>query len=186
MVSAGRVNRTKRRNEIFSPIFATFSFTTSPRGTPPSPGRSSASSTSFGSFPFTAAATVRTNSRKSSVLATKSVSQFTSTSAADPGATWAATTPSDAILDAFFAAAARPFLRSTSTAVSMSPPDSVRAFLQSIIPAPVFSRSSRTISAVICILFLSWANVGLAEATPPRRRVSVRLRSPPRLPPRWR
>jgi len=175
-----------RRNEIFSPIFATFSFSMSAKETPPSPGRSNASETSFGSFPFTVAAIRLTNSWKSSVLATKSVSQFTSTSAADPGATWAATTPSEAIRDAFFAAAARPFFRRTSTASSRLPPDSVRAFLQSIIPAPVFSRSSRTNSAGICILVLSWSNVRLAEAIPRPRRESLRLRYLRGSPPRWR
>src|SRR3954463_13955560 len=59
---------------------------------------------------------------------------------------------------AFLAAAARPFLRSTSTAFSISPWDSPRADLQSIIGAPVRSRSCFTIWAVTSI------------ATPPSER----------------
>src|SRR6185312_14084393 len=56
---------------------------------------------------------------------------------------------------AFLAAWARPFLRSASTAVSMLPFASLRAFLQSIIPAPVRSRSSLTIWAVISMTLFS-------------------------------
>ena len=50
---------------------------------------------------------------------------------------------------AFLAAAASPFLRNQSTASSSAPSVSVSAFLQSIMPAPVFSRSSLTSEAVI-------------------------------------
>src|SRR5436190_5815431 len=59
--------------------------------------------------------------------------------------------PSLAVRPAFLAAAASPFLRSVSRAFSTSPPLSARADLQSIIPAPVSSRSLRTISAEISI-----------------------------------
>src|SRR5947209_11052282 len=59
---------------------------------------------------------------------------------------------------AFLAAAARPFLRSESTAVSMFPFASCKAFLQSIIPAPVRSRSSLTIWAVISMTTYLLAN----------------------------
>src|SRR5947199_886176 len=59
--------------------------------------------------------------------------------------------PSLAVLPAFLAAAASPFLRSASRAFSRSPPHSVSAALQSMIPAPVSSRSLRTISAEISI-----------------------------------
>src|SRR5437762_12301386 len=59
--------------------------------------------------------------------------------------------PSLAVRPAFLAAAASPFLRRVSRAFSRSPPHSVRADLQSIIPAPVSSRSLRTISAEISI-----------------------------------
>jgi hypothetical protein len=46
------------------------------------------------------------------------------------------------------AALESPFLRSQSIAASMLPSVSSRAFLQSIMPAPVFSRRSFTIAAV--------------------------------------
>src|SRR4051812_10221232 len=52
-----------------------------------------------------------------------------------------------------------PFLRSTTMAPSMSPLDSVRAFLQSIIGAPVFSRSSFTCVAdtfAMVVLIITW------------------------------
>ena len=49
---------------------------------------------------------------------------------------------------AFLAAEAVPFLRRISTAASMSPLASVSAFLQSIKPAPVISRSLPTSAAV--------------------------------------
>ena len=100
---------------------------------------------------LTSAAISFASPTKSSVLATKSVSQFTSTSAPEFPSTWAQTTPSEAIREDFFAAAARPFVRRWSIAASMSPSDAVSAALQSIRPAPVFSRSSLTIPDVICI-----------------------------------
>src|ERR1700688_840572 len=59
------------------------------------------------------------------------------------------TRPSAATRPAFFAAFAKPFLRSQSTATSIFPSVSVNAALQSIMPAPVFSRSSFTICGVI-------------------------------------
>ena len=76
-----------------------------------------------------------------SLRATKSVSEFTSTTAAD--------VPPDGDADQAFGRDAagllggleRPFARSQSIAASMSPLVSTSAFLQSIMPAPVFSRS---------------------------------------------
>src|SRR5512135_1424004 len=56
--------------------------------------------------------------------------------------------PSAAMRSAFLAEAARPFLRSHSMAASISPLFSSRAFLQSIMPRPVFSRSAFTSLAV--------------------------------------
>src|SRR5258706_10779563 len=50
---------------------------------------------------------------------------------------------------AFLAAAARPFLRRNSAACSMLASVSVRAFLQSDMPAPVRSRRSLIMAAVI-------------------------------------
>jgi hypothetical protein len=61
------------------------------------------------------------------------------------------TLPSFVALPERFAAVAAPFFLKLSIATAISPPASVRAFLQSIIPSPVFSRNSATIPAVIVI-----------------------------------
>src|SRR5436853_664349 len=58
-------------------------------------------------------------------------------------------TPSDAARAPRFAACAWPFTRRISIALSTSPSDSTSALLQSIIPAPVRSRSSLTSLAEI-------------------------------------
>ena len=82
---------------------------------------------------------------KSSFLATKSVSEFSSTRAPPE----VATSPAVASRSApRLAALAAPLVRSTSTAASKSPSASSSAFLQSIIPAPVVSRSFLTSAAV--------------------------------------
>src|SRR5580704_14711687 len=57
------------------------------------------------------------------------------------------TEPSLVTRVAFFAATETPFLRRITTACSISPLASVRACLQSIIGAPVFSRRSFTCAA---------------------------------------
>jgi len=116
---------------------------------PPFIGSSIASSTSRGPFVFTSWAISFANAANSPVFATKSVSQLTSTSVPKFPSTWATTSPSEAIRDDFLAAAASPFLRRKSIAPSMSPPAEASAALQSIRPAPVFSRSSLTIPDVI-------------------------------------
>ena len=67
--------------------------------------------------------------------------------------------PSAATRPAFFAALARPLVRSQSTAASMSPLVSVSAALQSIMPAPVFSRSSFTMLAVMSPSYLTFVRV---------------------------
>ena len=97
-----------------------------------------------------------TNVLKSAFLATKSVSELTSIRApTEPSSvTYASTRPSAAILPAFFSAAARPFSLRYSTAFSISPLDSVRAFLQSIIPQPVLSLKSFTSLAVNILNYL--------------------------------
>ena len=89
-----------------------------------------------------------------SFLATKSVSAFTSTTTAffSSAVTLVITIPSAAIRPAFLVAPASPFSLRNSTALSMSPSVAARAFLQSIIPAPVISRNSFTIAAVTAIL----------------------------------
>src|SRR5690606_34871800 len=75
--------------------------------------------------------------------------------------------PSRASRPARFAAFAAPFARRRSTAFSMSPPVSSSAFLHSIIPAPVRSRSSFTCSAVIAISLLSSPVQDQGAASPP-------------------
>src|SRR5258708_37244037 len=96
-------------------------------------------------------ATSFTRAWNSAVLATKSVSQLISTSTPilPPGWMYAPTRPSQAARPAFLAAAARPFLRRISRALWASPLASTSADLHSIMPAPVSSRSLRTISAEI-------------------------------------
>ncbi len=94
-------------------------------------------------------ATASVKARKLPSLATKSVSELISTSTALPPACAAATRPSAVTRSAFLSALARPDLRSHSAAASMLPVFSVSAFLHSIMPAPVRSRSSLTREAVI-------------------------------------
>src|SRR3989442_331550 len=115
-------------------------------------------------------ATSRTNCLKSSVRATKSVSQFTSTSTPTRPLKWmyASTSPSDASRPARVSALAAPFLRSTSTAFSRSPPASSSARLQSIIPAPVRARSSATCFAPTSFTLATVAHSSIR--TPPSRR----------------
>mmetsp|Transcript_2275 Transcript_2275/g.5688 ORF Transcript_2275/g.5688 Transcript_2275/m.5688 type:complete len:252 (-) Transcript_2275:5-760(-) len=88
-------------------------------------------------------------------LATKSVSQLTSTitPSFEPVWMYVSMIPSLAARPAFLSAEARPFWRSISVALSMSPSCSSSAFLQSIIPAPVMSRRVFTVlaSTVACI-----------------------------------
>ena len=98
------------------------------------------------------AATLRTMSWNCSLRATKSVSELTSTMAATLPAAVTPTRPSAATRPAFLAAFDRPFLRSQSMAFSMSPSVSVSAALQSIMPAPVLSRSSFTMLALIVVM----------------------------------
>src|SRR5919106_2109680 len=88
----------------------------------------------------------RASARKSSVFATKSVSQLISTMAPIRPPPWmyASTTPSEAARPARLAAAAWPRSRRSSTARSKSPSASWSARLESIIPAPVSSRSRLT------------------------------------------
>src|SRR5580692_9334432 len=85
----------------------------------------------------------------SGVLATKSVSQFSSTSTPS-WVPWssAVTKPLAAVRAARLPASLTPLTRSSSTAFSKSPSVSASAFLQSIMPAPVWSRSRLTSVAV--------------------------------------
>ncbi len=101
--------------------------------------------------------TAFTNFVKSSPRATKSVWQLTSTmTPVLPSAlTHVATSPSVATLPARDAALTRPFLRMISTAFSMSPSASVSAFLQSVMPADVRSRSSLIRAGVMSLMMIS-------------------------------
>ena len=65
------------------------------------------------------------------------------------------TRPSAATRPAFFAAFAKPFVRNQSIACSILPSASFNAALQSIMPAPVVSRSSFTMLAVISAISLA-------------------------------
>ena len=122
---------------IFSPIFPTCSVLLFSRSVLGSDSKVSATSLE--------------NFMKSSFLATKSVSQFTSTRIPffRSALTALEIIPSPASRPAFFAAEATPFLRRIEIASSKSPLVSANARLQSIRPAPVFSRKSITASFVI-------------------------------------
>lgn len=90
---------------------------------------------------------------KSSCRARKSVCELTSRITADLPSSLIAMAPSAATLPAFLAALMAPEARMSSMAFSMSPPALVKAFLQSIMPSPVRSRSSLTNAAVISAIF---------------------------------
>ena len=132
-----------------SPMVATACLIAS--STVPAPSLAALTAASEPSVASAASATPETSFWKSALRATKSVSELTSTITARPGAVAMPMRPSAATRPAFFAALARPLVRSQSTAASMSPLVSVSADLQSIMPAPVFSRSSFTIPALIAI-----------------------------------
>src|SRR5437763_4473494 len=142
--------RAKRRMVMFSliePIIScVFCATVSPL-----PGHVSlpSSSTELALLRRITFATSAAKLRKPSVRATKSVSQLTSTSTPTLPSTTEVTIPSAVMRPAFLLAVARPFLRRMVRASSMSPLASTSAALTSIMPAPVCSRSSLTIFAVI-------------------------------------
>src|SRR6202165_231064 len=119
-----------------------------------------------------------------SLRATKSVSELTSTTTPLVPDVSAPISPSAATRPAFFAALDRPFLRSQSIAACMSPAFSDSACLQSIMPAPVVSRRSLTIAAVIvaivAILCLSGrAGRGFEPPPPSTPRIYVDLEARP-------
>src|ERR1700733_1448008 len=120
-------------------------------------------------------AIIFTSPWKCSLRATKSVSELTSTTTPLVSLVSAAIRPSAATRPAFLAAFDRPFLRSQSCAACMSPSLSVSAALQSIMPAPVDSRRSLTIAAVIVAMSLSsfaCDGGGRAVQRPPRSTVT--------------
>src|SRR5712671_6679648 len=142
--------RVKRRTEIFSPILATSSRRRSSMLPPEASLPARSASRSVASPAQALCATAAAKPQNCSSRATKSVSQLISTIAAlrPSTARSMAITPSAATRAAFLSAFARPCLRISSAAASRSPCVSTSAFLHSIIPAPVRSRSCRTVSAV--------------------------------------
>src|SRR6202050_3929254 len=116
--------------------------------------------------PSATSAIILTRPWNSSLRATKSVSELTSTTTALFAASATPMRPSAATRPAFLAALAKPFLRSQSTAASRSPPVSPSAALQSIIPAPVLSRSSFTMPALIFAIALGPHPFGFAINQP--------------------
>src|SRR5919204_1074754 len=130
-----------------APATMTFSFTL-----PDSSARSVSRPVSApGPFASTASRTLLANARNSSLFETASVSQPTATMVPrfSSSAIRYPTFPSGVGFSARFAPAAIPFSRRTRTAASMSPFVSCSARLQSIIGAPVWSRSSLTSAAEI-------------------------------------
>jgi hypothetical protein len=135
-----------RRSVMFSPIMAIVSLMASLTVTSPTLPALIVSI----SVPTSRAtlAIMRTRPWNRSLRATKSVSELTSTRTPLRSLTATPIRPSAAMRPAFLAALESPFLRSRSTALCKSPLVSPRADLQSIMPAPVMSRSSLTICAV--------------------------------------
>src|SRR5579872_301253 len=154
---------------MFSPILATRPRRRSSRLSFPSKRSAPSASTVAGRSRKALCATLRAKAPKSGPRATKSVSQFTSTMAAVRASAdlIATTSPSAATREAFLSAFARPCLRISSAAASRSPLVSTSAFLHSIIPAPVRSRSCLTASALIFIATRS------PQHTPPFPRNSL-------------
>src|SRR5262245_3523921 len=136
----------------------------------------SSAATSAGARSATRRASSVANALNSSVLATKSVSLHSSTSAPlrRSALTSAAMRPSEVVRPAFLSALAMPFSRSRRAAASRSPPASSSARLQSIIPPPVRSRSSRTRPALISATSPPLAAAGLLGQLRARRSGHVR------------
>src|ERR1019366_8006306 len=143
---------------MFSPILPTRPLRT-PSTVGPKPSWLSAKAASrvksAGSLLATSSASDFTSARNESFLVTKSVSQLTSTMAPVVPSITVATTPSAAIRDDAFEALLPSLTRSSSSARSMSPPASARAFLHSIIGASVLARSAPTMLAVIAAISFS-------------------------------
>jgi hypothetical protein len=138
---------------MFSPILP---ISTARRASTVTPSISSADSAakSTGARVAISRASVLPNCRKSSFLATKSVSQFNSTIAPMSPSTNSATMPSEVTRVEARLALLPSLTRSNSSALSMSPPASVKARLHSIIGASVLARSSPTMLAVIAAITL--------------------------------
>src|SRR4051812_462455 len=134
-------------------------------------------------------ATSLAKSMKSSFLATKSVLQSTSTSTPILPLAWMYdwTVPSVAVRSASLPILLPILTRRSSTARSMSPPDSCRADLQSIMPAPVRWRSSLTSEAeIVGVVMRSVPGCRGCSVRRSRPRGSSGRRPPPRPRPRRR
>src|SRR5690606_12984888 len=141
---------------MFSPILPTRPARTD--STVPSPrAQAFSASRSAGLRSATMRARSLTKAMKSSFLATKSVSQLTSTSAPllPSAAICRPISPSAVMRPAALEALLPSLTRSSSSARARSPSASVRAFLHSIMGASVFSRSSLTMAAVIWAMVFS-------------------------------
>src|SRR5208283_3290288 len=178
----GVARRTKRRTETFSPSFCTSAWRAAST-VPPSSGSAASAATSAGFFSATSRARHCAKATKSALRATKSVSQLSSTIAPclPSSAMKAPMTPSAATRSAAFDAFAPLRMRSSCSALSMSPPASVSAFLHSIIGSPVRLRRSITmladISAMLHLSRSSGRRAGV-DSTPVDR--PCRLCIPPR------
>src|SRR5688572_27563916 len=117
----------------------------------PSSEEASSASRSAGLVAATCLTKRSASAMKASFLATKSVSQFSSRSALSA---WA-TRPLAVARPARLPTSLAPLMRRNSTALSKSPSDSSSAFLQSIIPAAVRSRSRLTSAAVKLAMLVS-------------------------------
>ena len=169
--------RSKRRIVMFSPILPTSAARVD--STVPSPiGSADSAATSAGLLLATSSAQPLARVMNSSFLATKSVSELTSTTAASlpSAARYMPTTPSAATRLAALVALLPSLTRRISSALAMSPPASVSAFLHSIIGASVFSRSSFTMPAVISAITSLQISLNSAIRPPLTRRCLPRPR----------
>jgi hypothetical protein len=144
-------NLAERRTIMFSPMLAIRLVSIDCTVSPPSTEAALIASTP--STSRAATAILRAAAWNSSLRATKSVSALTSTTVAvwpaPSSRTATATRPSAATRSDFLAALDRPLVRSQSIEASTLPSFSTSARLQSIMPAPDFSRRSFTSAAVI-------------------------------------
>ena len=156
-----------RRKVIFSPSFITKALRASSTVCPDASLRLDKAATSAGLCSATNFAASLAKAEKSSFFATKSVSQFTSTSAPSLPSTLIKLPimPSAAMRPAALVAFAPLLMRSKSSAFFMSPSDSAKAFLHSIMPSPVCSRNSFTILAVMSAMskLLNTNSIGTNE-----------------------
>ena len=139
---------------MFSPIVPMASLMVSATDLPVSGKVAAETASTEPSVDRATVATPSTSRWKESLRATKSVSELSSTTTASVPSAAMPIRPSAAVRPDFLSALEMPLARSQSIAASMSPFVSESAFLQSIMPAPVLSRSSFTCAAEI-VMFAS-------------------------------